>query len=74
MLKDIKLLVVGSQKMSCGGCEKTVEFALSQKAIVTSVAANHKTQVISLSLADTSNIQKLQEELKWIGYETEIIS
>jgi len=73
MSENLKLLVIGSQKISCGGCEKTVELALSQKEKVVAVSADHKTQVISLSVTDKSNIHELQEELKRIGYKTEIM-
>ncbi len=73
MSQEIKLELIGEQKMSCGGCEKTIEFALSQKEEVRSVKADRKKQIIVIELKDNTDLQAIQKELTWIGYETQVL-
>jgi len=70
--KQINLRVTGKHKMHCAGCENTVEFILSQIPEVEHVAADHKTQKITVSLkSDRVELQQLQSELEYAGYQVE---
>lgn len=64
------LKVIGEQTMHCGGCERTVKFALKQLPGVQRVEASHKTQLIDLTLdTETLDMEQVQQELDWIGYQ-----
>ena len=64
------LKVIGEQKMHCGGCERTVKFALKQLPGVQTVEASHKTQLIELSFdPQVVDLKRVQQELDWIGYQ-----
>lgn len=64
------LKVTGEQTMHCGGCERTVKFALKQLPGIRQVEASHKTQLINLTLdTETLDLRRVRQELDWIGYE-----
>ena len=66
------LKVVGPQTMHCTGCERTITFTLSQLPDVNVIKADHKTQLIELMMtSDETDLDKVQNELDWIGYEVE---
>lgn len=64
------LKVTGEQTMHCGGCERTVKFALKQLPGIRQVETSHKTQLINLTLdTETLDLRRVRQELDWIGYE-----
>ena len=64
--------VVGDNVMHCGGCEKTVKFALGRMPGVEQVEASHKTQLIRVAhRPETIDPGRIQQELDWIGYQVE---
>lgn len=64
------LKVTGEQTMHCGGCERTVKFALKQLPGVRQVEASHKTQLINLTFdAEALDLERVRQELDWIGYQ-----
>ncbi len=65
----LTLEVVGEQTLHCGGCERTVEFTLSQLPGVRVIDVDHTTQLIEIALTgDETDFEKVQAELEWIGY------
>ncbi len=65
----VTLEVVGEQTLHCGGCERTVEFTLSQLPGVRVIEVDHTTQLIEIALTDgETDLEKVQAELEWIGY------
>ena len=71
--QKMNLKVIGDQTMHCGGCEQTVSFALSKLAGVQQVVADYKTQSITFGLnTNETTAAQLQDELRWIGYQTEL--
>lgn len=70
MAQNVTLKVVGDKKINCGGCERTVNLALSQLPGVEQVQADRNTQSIAVTLASTeTDLSLLQSELREIGYE-----
>ena len=66
----LKLKVVGQQTIHCNGCERNVEFTLSQLPGVRVVKADHNTQEIEIALTgEETDLEKIKAELEWIGYE-----
>lgn len=64
------LKVTGEQTMHCGGCERTVQFALKQLPGVRQVEASHKSQLIELTFdSQAIDLKQVQQELDWIGYQ-----
>lgn len=79
MRKTITLKVTGPQQMHCSGCESTVTYALAQLPQVAGVTADHKSQRITLELESGelesgADLARVQDELRWLGYETEVAS
>jgi copper chaperone CopZ len=69
----LTLEVVGEQTLHCGGCERTVEFTLSQLPGVRVIDVDHTTQLIEIALTgDETDLEKVQSELEWIGYRAEV--
>ncbi len=65
----LTLEVVGEQTLHCGGCERTVEFTLSQLPGVRVIDVDHTTQLIEIALTgDETDLENVQAELEWIGY------
>ncbi len=70
----LTLEVVGEQTLHCGGCERTVEFTLSQLPGVRVIDVDHTTQLIEITLTgDQTDLEKVQAELEWIGYRVVVI-
>ena len=68
------LKITGDNTMHCGGCEKTVKFALKKLDGVENVEASHKTQQIKLTFdPQTLTLDQVHKELDWIGYQVEEI-
>ncbi len=66
----LTLEVVGQQTLHCGGCERTVEFTLSQLPGVRVINVDHTTQLIEIALTgDETDLEKVKAELEWIGYQ-----
>lgn len=64
------LKVTGEQTMHCGGCERTVKFALKHLPGVRQVEANHKSQLIKLAFDPQAiDLKRVRQELDWIGYQ-----
>lgn len=68
----IHFRVVGEPNMQCGGCERTVEFVLSELAGVRSVTADHTTQRITLTI-DEDISQAAREALASVGYQVDVV-
>jgi copper chaperone CopZ len=69
------LKVVGSNTMHCAGCENSVQFTLQQLPGIETVTADYKTQLVHLTFVPkTVSLQRVKEELDWIGYEVEEVS
>lgn len=64
------LKVIGEQTIHCGGCERTVKFALKQLPGLRRIEASHKTQLIHLTF-DTGalNLEQVGQKLDWLGYQ-----
>lgn len=72
-MKTIRLTVVGDNTIHCAGCERTVEFTLSQMPGVGNVKADHTTQDIEFSLEPSeTDLGKVKSGLEWIGYTVEL--
>jgi copper chaperone CopZ len=70
--QTIKLKVVGDNAIHCSGCERTVEFTLSQLPGVESVKADHQTQSIEFALTSSeTDLEKVKADLDWIGYQVQ---
>lgn len=70
MAHNVTLTVIGSNKMNCGGCERSVTAALRELPGVKQVRADHTTQRIDVTLgSDETDVDALQAELREIGYE-----
>ncbi len=66
----LTLEIVGEQTLHCGGCERTVEFTLSQLPGVRVIDVDHTTQLIKIALTgDETDFEKAQSELEWIGHQ-----
>jgi copper chaperone CopZ len=64
------LKVTGQQTLHCGGCERTVKFALKQLPGARQVEASHKSQLITLTFdSQAIDLKWVQQELDWIGYQ-----
>ncbi|KAA3643973.1 MAG: heavy-metal-associated domain-containing protein [Chloroflexi bacterium] len=60
--------------MHCAGCERSVKFTLANLPGVRQVEANHKTQLIEVTLVSAeSELEMVKAELDWIGYEVEVV-
>ena len=65
------LQVVGPQTMICRGCERAVTMTIAQLPSVTNASADHKTQLIKITVSDEQfDFATIKEELDWIGYAT----
>jgi copper chaperone CopZ len=72
MAKQLVLKVVGHHKLHCSGCERTVEFILSQLPGVQNVKADHRNQRIEVRIkSEDPDLGKLQSELDLAGYKVE---
>lgn len=70
MSQTLHLKVVGDQKMTCGGCERSVAATLVQLPGIERVSADHTTQAVDVTLgADSSTLEQIQAELADIGYD-----
>ena len=64
------LKVIGERTMHCGGCERTVEFALKQLPGVRRVKASCRTQRVDLTFdSQALNLERVCQKLDWIGYQ-----
>jgi copper chaperone CopZ len=73
MSTTLNLKVVGAHTMHCAGCERSVTFVLSQLPGVEEVKADWKDQDIQVDLSsDEIDLEKIKDELDWIGYEVEV--
>lgn len=69
-VKNIKLKVTGDRTIHCAGCERSVEFILANLPGVRGVEADHKTQMIKLTLvSEETDFETVRAELDWIGYQ-----
>ncbi|MFQ5944377.1 MAG: heavy-metal-associated domain-containing protein [Anaerolineales bacterium] len=72
--RSIQLKVVGDRTIHCSGCEDAVKFTLSRMAGLEEIEANHRSQLIQFQLDPAlTDLEKVREELEWIGYEVEVI-
>ena len=70
MSKTLNLSLVGEHNMHCAGCERSVTFTLSQLAGVENVVADWTKQTIQVDISsDEVDLEKIQAELDWIGYQ-----
>lgn len=69
---EVHLRIVGESRMQCSGCERTVEFVVSEIAGVRSVTADHETQRIEIT-AGQDVIQAAQDALASVGYEVDVV-
>ena len=70
MVKTLNLKVVGDNKMSCGGCERSVAATVLQLPGVAQVTADHTTQGVAVTLgSDETSLETIARELAEIGYE-----
>ena len=67
----IALKIVGEYTMHCGGCARTVTPALKGVPGVLKVDADHRTQLVEMTLnMDEARIEVVTETLAQLGYET----
>ncbi len=72
-VNTLKLKVTGQQTLHCAGCERTAEVTLSRLPGVKSVKADHKVQMIQMSMVSgETDLGEVKAELKRIGYEVEV--
>lgn len=68
----IIMKVIGNHTMHCAGCERSIEFTLSQFPEIQRAKADWKSQAIEIDLKEKLiDIGRIKEELAWIGYEVE---
>ncbi|MBI3960137.1 MAG: heavy-metal-associated domain-containing protein [Chloroflexi bacterium] len=66
------LRVTGEQTMHCGGCARSVQFALHQLPGVQQVDADYHTQEIRVVMDSAAvTVKQLQSQLDWIGYQVQ---
>lgn len=71
--KNLKLKVTGERTIHCAGCERSVKFTLANLPGVKEVEADHKTQLIEVTLiSDETDLEEVKAQLDWIGYEVEV--
>lgn len=74
-LETTRLEITGDFSMHCGGCERTVKFALKTLPGIQQVEASHKTQHIQIIHdLEEATATYIQEKLADLGYETSLIS
>lgn len=74
MVEQLVLKVVGDHKLHCSGCEKSVEFILSQLPEVQNVIANHRNQRIEVNMkSGVEDLGKLKRELDLAGFKVEVV-
>ncbi len=61
-------VVEGEHTMHCGGCAKSVEFALSRLGGVLRVRADFRTQRIEVETNDEADLTQIVSELADLGY------
>ncbi len=65
-----ELRVVDDHTMHCSGCESSVQFILSSLAGVREVKADHRSQLIQISIDPGAvGLAKAREELDLLGYQ-----
>jgi len=71
-LETFRLKVVGKQTIHCGGCESAIQMSLSQLSGVKKVKADHKTQLVEVSVdVEQTDPDAVLARLDWMGYEGE---
>ena len=74
MTRKFDLKVISQRTIHCAGCERTIQFTLSQLPGVQEVKADHRGQTIEVSLAsDETDLEKVKAELDLLGYEVEVV-
>lgn len=69
-----KLKVTGERTIHCAGCERSVKVTLANLPGVREVDADHKTQLIEVTLVSSeTDLEKVKAELDWIGYDVESV-
>ena len=73
MSTRIDFTVIGKEKMHCRGCEGRIQFALKRLAGVQHVAADARTQRVTVAF-DPAQItpDQLRERLDHMGFEAEV--
>lgn len=62
--------VLSVQGMTCGGCEKNIEFALCALAGVEAVQADHRTGKITITFdSAVTSSDRVREAIEDIGYD-----
>lgn len=73
-MPQLRMIIVGDHTMHCVGCERSIEFTLSQFPEVRRAKADWKSQAIEIDLKEENvAIGRIKEELAWIGYEVEAV-
>ncbi len=73
MSNTLNLKVVGSHKMHCAGCERSVTFGLARFPGVSKVSADWTKQTIQIELgSEDVDPEKIKAELDWLGYEVAV--
>lgn len=74
-LETTQLEITGDFTMRCGGCERTVRFALKTLPGIQQVEASYKTQHIQIIHDhEEATPATIQEKLADLGYETSLIN
>lgn len=75
MSNEIKLQIVGENRMSCSGCERGVINTLSAVEGVETVKASHESQVIVIQLNDDApSADIFKQELATLDYEAVMVN
>jgi copper chaperone CopZ len=61
-------IVEGENTLHCAGCNKTVEFALSQLPSSVRVKADYRTQRIEVDTSEAADLGAIVAELNALGY------
>ena len=74
-LETTQLKITGDFTMRCGGCERTVRFALKTLPGIQQAEASYKTQHIQIIHdPEEATPATIQEKLADLGYETSLIN
>ncbi len=67
-VKSITLKLIGEPTMHCGGCARSIQYAIRRVPGVRQVEADHKTQQIDLTFdAERMNLELVRQKLDWVG-------
>ncbi|MFQ5796073.1 MAG: heavy-metal-associated domain-containing protein [Candidatus Bipolaricaulia bacterium] len=69
-IENVELEVTGSNTIHCTGCENRIETVLGRLPGVMEIKADHKTQKVQITLAQSrTSLDEIREKMEFMGYE-----